>query len=852
MQITLMAILWLETKGVIMATILIVDDRPTNRQFLVTLLGYARHRVLEAADGAQALKIVRAENPDLIITDILMPTMDGYEFVRQLRADPNFASTPVMFYTATYRDREARSLAKGAGVQYVLTKPAEPQAILDMVNAALGLIPTPAPLSEIVTKPLLDPLQVVTAKLTAKMGELGSLGQRLEALVELVLQVASEREPERLLEIACNAARVIIGAQYAAIGMLEEGGQTLKHFVTSGMDSETIAGIGSPPTGKGVLGKLLAKGRPLRLLDISADPDSVGFPPGHPEMRSFLGVPLASPTGLYGRLYLTEKIGAFEFNEEDERVAIALGAQVAVAYENAYRYDEIQRHAANLQLEISERKRAEEALRIENKRFQRFIESNIVGIVIADPTGKIIAANDYYLGILGVTQQEFLEGKVDWRKFTPAEWLPADEKAIQELRERGICEPYEKEYERADGTRVPVFLADAMLPGPEEQIAAFVLDITERKQAEAKIENQLQRLSALRAIDLMITSSFDLRVTLEIILQHIVTQLRVDAAAILLFNQTSMALEFAAGRGFRGSAITRLRLHLGEDYAGRAALERRLIHLPDLSRAEHAFTKAELTAEEGFISYYAVPLIAKEKLMGVLEIFHRSPLDPDVEWLDFLQTLAGQASIAIDSAELFNDLQRSNSNLILAYDATIEGWSRALDLRDKETEGHTQRVTEMAMKLSSTMGISEAELVHVRRGSLLHDIGKMGVPDHILLKPEALTEEEWDIMRRHPQYAYEMLSPITFLHPALDIPYCHHEKWDGTGYPRGLKGERIPFAARIFAVVDVWDALLSDRPYRPAWSEAKARDYIRENSGVYFDPQVVDMFLSNFSYLTGG
>jgi len=331
-----------------MATIMIVDDRPTNRQLLVTLLGYAGHRMLEAADGEQALNLTRAENPDLIITDILMPTMDGYEFVRQLRTDPDFASMPVIFYTATYRDREARSLARAAGVQYVLTKPAEPQAILNMVNAALGHVQASAKPSELITRPIPDPVQVVSSKLTAKMGELDSLGQRLEALIELVLKLSSEREPVRLLEIACDAARVIIGAKYAAIGMLEEGAQTLKQFIVSGIDSETIARIGSLPTGRGILGKRLNEGQPLRLMDIRADPHSVGFPPAHPPMHSFLSVPLASPTGLYGRLYLTEKIGKSEFSEEDEHVSVALAAQVAVAYENAIRYAEIQRIAENL------------------------------------------------------------------------------------------------------------------------------------------------------------------------------------------------------------------------------------------------------------------------------------------------------------------------------------------------------------------------------------------------------------------------------------------------------------------------------------------------------------------------
>jgi putative nucleotidyltransferase with HDIG domain len=192
---------------------------------------------------------------------------------------------------------------------------------------------------------------------------------------------------------------------------------------------------------------------------------------------------------------------------------------------------------------------------------------------------------------------------------------------------------------------------------------------------------------------------------------------------------------------------------------------------------------------------------------------------------------------------LFESLQRSNLELSLAYDSTIEGWSRALDLRDKETEGHTQRVTKITLKLAQSFGLSEAELVQVRWGALLHDIGKMGVPDGILLKPGPLTDEEWTIMRNHPALAYEMLAPIRYLRRALDIPYCHHEKWDGSGYPQGLKGVLIPLEARIFAVVDVWDALNSDRPYRPAWEKEKVLEHIRAEAGTHFDPQVVDMFL---------
>jgi putative nucleotidyltransferase with HDIG domain len=188
-------------------------------------------------------------------------------------------------------------------------------------------------------------------------------------------------------------------------------------------------------------------------------------------------------------------------------------------------------------------------------------------------------------------------------------------------------------------------------------------------------------------------------------------------------------------------------------------------------------------------------------------------------------------------------LQRSNTELTLAYDATIEGWSRALDLRDKETEGHTQRVTKMTLLLAKKMGMSATEKLDLRRGALLHDIGKMGIPDEILHKPGPLSEEEWVIMRQHPLYAYQMLSPIAYLKGALEIPYCHHEKWDGSGYPRGLKGEQIPLAARLFTVVDVWDALTSNRPYRSAWSKKDSIKYIREQTGKHFDPQVVELFL---------
>ena len=375
-----------------------------------------------------------------------------------------------------------------------------------------------------------------------------------------------------------------------------------------------------------------------------------------------------------------------------------------------------------------------------------------------------------------------------------------------------------------------------------DMVLQFVADVSERTHAQAAVARHLAELSSLRAIDVSITGSLPLDLTLGVVLDQVMAQLGVDAAGVLLLNPLSHLLEHASTRGFRDPLSTTITLRLGEGHAGRAALERRRISVQDVRR--EPFARQELLAKEEFVSYIASPLIAKGEVKGVLEVFQRSPRQPEPHWLQFLDTLAGQAAIAIDNVTLFDGLQRSNLDLSLAYDTTIAGWSRALDLRDKETEGHSQRVTDLTLALARGMGMSEADLVHVRRGALLHDIGKMGIPDSILLKPGALSEEEWVIMRKHPAYAYELLAPIAYLQPALDIPYCHHERWDGTGYPRGLRGDAIPLAARVFAVADVWDALRSDRPYRAGWPDDRVREHIRSQAGTHFDPSVVRTFLT--------
>lgn len=395
-----------------------------------------------------------------------------------------------------------------------------------------------------------------------------------------------------------------------------------------------------------------------------------------------------------------------------------------------------------------------------------------------------------------------------------------------------------------------IWFETSISPMDVESTLWVARDITDRKQAEMEItrllgesQRRLKQVEALHSIDIAISASMDLRTTLKVLLMQIESLLDVDAADILLFNSVLQEFRFSVGRGFHTDSLERASVHLNDSFAGQAVLERQMVSIPAelMAHANPEFSKHY--DSEGFFAYVGIPLVAKGEMKGVLEIYHRSPHQPETEWLRLLETLAGQAAIAIDNAQLFDGLQQSNIELAHAYDATIAGWSRAMDLRDKETEGHSQRVTDLTLKLARAVKVSESELTHIRRGALLHDIGKMGIPDHILLKNGPLTDEEWEKMRKHPEFAYEMLSSIRYLQPALDIPYGHHEKWDGTGYPRGLKGEEIPLAARIFAVIDVWDALINDRPYRSAWTERRALEYIQDQSGKYFDPRIVNAFL---------
>ena len=381
-------------------------------------------------------------------------------------------------------------------------------------------------------------------------------------------------------------------------------------------------------------------------------------------------------------------------------------------------------------------------------------------------------------------------------------------------------------------------------------VSTAIQDITRVSQSllllEQTVGDQLKlkqsQLRALMSVGQVINSPLGLRRVLEEVMDSLISLMHAERGFLMLRESNGeLAVQIARG-------IAHINLD-EEAFKVSKTIVRKVVDsgapvLTTNAQADPRFDAQMSVAAYQLRSILCVPLKLKDELIGVLYVDNRAHAGIFKEHdLDLISAFADQAAVAIDSARLFEDLQESHRELEKAYQATLEGWVRALDLRDKETEGHTQRVTVLTERLARSMGVKGEDLVHITRGALLHDIGKMAIPDGILLKPGQLTEDERLLIQKHPVYAYEMLKPIDFLVPAIDIPYCHHEKWDGSGYPRGLRGKEIPFAARIFPVIDVWDALTSNRPYRRALPQYEVRARIKADSGKHFDPVVVDAFL---------
>jgi len=352
-------------------------------------------------------------------------------------------------------------------------------------------------------------------------------------------------------------------------------------------------------------------------------------------------------------------------------------------------------------------------------------------------------------------------------------------------------------------------------------------------------------LSTMLSISSALASTLDLTEVLQIAIESAVEVVDLDTGAIYVLEGKNLYLG-ATTPPLPAQFPEELRLarlddhpHLKQSITNQAPVYLDDARISSLSPAEKIIVDSR-----NLVSILYFPLVLKEISIGAFIVGTiNNPRQFSDKEIDLCNILAYQVSLAVANAQLYTKAQQAIVDLTQAYDATLEGWSRILDMRDHVTDEHTHRVADLTVALACKMGIPEAELGDIRRGALLHDIGKMGIPDAILQKPAALTADEWEIMKTHPELAYEFLSHIEYLAPSLDIPLCHHEKWDGTGYPRKLQGNEIPLAARIFTVVDVYDALTSDRPYRKAWKKEDALAFIREQSGKHFFPDVVRAFM---------
>ena len=775
--------------------VLVVDDETELMSALVEALTLQGYEADGFVSGKAALEALERQSYDLVLTDLMMPEMDGIALLKAgLKIDPHLVGV----------------VMTGHGTV--------PTAVEAMKVGAFDYILKPFKMTEV--------LPVLARAREVRRLRLENIQLReTVAIYNLSQTIAFSLDSKLVLENSADAALQQTEADEVSIMLLTPENRELYIAVVRGRAREHLLGQ-HLSLQEGIAGWVARQSEPLIL---NGEVSDARFAPIRPraEIRSAISMPMRAAGKLVGVLNVNSLQSRRSFTPGQIKALSILTSTAAAALENEALYS---------------------TLEAREKHFRALIENSSDAVTLLNPEGRVIYTSVSARRVLGYAPEE-LAGQNAFDLIHPDDRQTMLTGFIEAAQKPRQVQTTQLRVRHKDGAWLWIEgTAQNLLAEPGvEAVVVNYRDITERRRADEKIENQLRRLSALRAIDMAITSSLDLRITLNVLLEHVIAQLRVDAAAVLLLNHHLNELEYAAGRGFRGASITRLRLKLGEGYASQAVLERRTVSIPNLAEAERPFTKAELTADEKFVALYAVPLVAKGQVKGVLEVFHRARLDPDPDWLDFLETLAGQAAIAIDDAQLFDGLQRSNIELALAYDATIEGWSRAMDLRDKETEGHTQRVTELTLELARAAGMSDTEIAHVRRGGLLHDMGKLGVPDSILLKPDKLTDEEWVAMRKHPQHAYDMLSSIHYLRPALDIPYCHHEKWDGTGYPHGLKGEQIPLAARLFAVVDVWDALRSDRPYRAAWPEEKVLEHVRAQAGTHFDPKAVGLFFQVMS-----
>ena len=816
------------------ARVLIVDDEVELTSALSEMLGKQGYETRGYTDGQEALQSLKENTYDVLLLDLMMPDMDGISLLKKaLAIDPNLVCIMMTGHGTVQTAVEAM---KSGAFDYIL-KPFKLNTILTTLTRSLEV-----------------------RRLKTENVQL----RELLNIYELGQLVAFTLDVNIIFKKTAEAVCEHTGADEVSILIPNGENDHLVLASVFGDNREHLVGKKVPVEGT-IAGWVAQHLEPLILKGEVKDPRfTLTYP--RRDIKASISMPMVLGSQLVGVINLNLKRKHQNLTESQVKGLSILVGIAASALQNARLYGEVRQELTareQRERELEAIAKVTSALRATTSRQEMLSVIMDETCSLFDTRAAAIGLKDHLAGVMRIES-----GTGEWENRVGEIVVPGEGLCGQVLETR---QPYFNNHhftEDREGQESGELEAAIAVPLVVQEASIGLMTIARRRAfSEADIrlitaiadiaaasiqraslfeqtEKRLQRLSALRTIDLAISSTLDLRVILNVLLDQVTAQLAVDAASIRLRETPSENLVFAAGRGFSSAWPERQPVSLGVGYAGAAAFERRTVKLPDLIEAGPDPLREALLAD-GLRSCYVTPMIAKGSVEGVLEVYHRTPYTPDAEWFDFFEALAGQAAIAIENARLFENLQLSHQQISQAYNATIEGWSRALDLRDRETEGHTQRVTEETLRLARAIGEFDAdELINIRWGGLLHDIGKMGVPDEILHKPGPLTDDEWLVMRKHPEFAYQLLSPIAYLRKALDIPHYHHERWDGSGYPTGMKGVHIPLAARIFSVIDVWDALRSDRSYRPGWSEEDTLQYIQEQAGRHFDPQIVEAFLA--------